>query len=86
MFDCYHVGIEEGDVLRKLERFLTLIGHVQIATVPSRAEPDQGEFNYRAIFDNLDRLKLFGLHRLRIQTGGANRRWPWLGEDVGRST
>jgi hydroxypyruvate isomerase len=43
-------------VLKRLERFLPLIGHVQFAAVPSRAEPDEGEIAYRAIFEALDAL------------------------------
>jgi hydroxypyruvate isomerase len=46
MFDCYHVQIMEGDLSRKLERLLPVIGHIQIAAVPSRAEPDDGEVDY----------------------------------------
>lgn len=53
MFDVYHVGVEEGDVLTKLAAYADIIGHVQIAAVPSRAEPDEGEIAYRAIFDAL---------------------------------
>ena len=60
MFDVYHVGVTEGDVLTKLRRYAGLIGHVQIAAVPSRAEPDEGEIAYRAIFDELDRLGYAG--------------------------
>ncbi|MEX6507614.1 hydroxypyruvate isomerase family protein [Jiella sp. M17.18] len=56
MFDVYHVGVTEGDVMTKLERFLPLIGHVQIAAVPSRAEPDEGEIAYPRIFAHLDRI------------------------------
>ncbi|MEJ0084966.1 MAG: TIM barrel protein [Pseudomonadota bacterium] len=56
MFDVYHVAIAQGDVLTRLERYLPTIGHVQIAAVPSRAEPDQGEIAYGAIFSALDRL------------------------------
>jgi hydroxypyruvate isomerase len=56
MFDVYHVGVSEGDVLKRLERYLPLIGHVQIAAVPSRAEPDEGEIAFPAIFAALDRL------------------------------
>ncbi len=56
MFDCYHVGVGEGDVLVKLERFMPLIGHVQTAAVPTRAEPDEGELNYRAVFNALERF------------------------------
>lgn len=56
MFDVYHVGISEGDVTRRLEKHLADIGHVQIAAVPSRAEPDEGEIAYRSIFTTLDRI------------------------------
>jgi len=55
-FDFYHVQITSGDLLTRVKKFLPLIGHVQIAAVPSRAEPDEGEVNYPALFDALDRL------------------------------
>jgi hydroxypyruvate isomerase len=54
MFDVFHVGVSEGDVLTKLDAFWPMIGHVQIAAVPSRAEPDEGEIDYRAVFAALD--------------------------------
>lgn len=60
MFDVYHVGVSEGDILKRLERYLPMIGHVQIAAVPSRAEPDEGEIAYGAIFAALDRLGYAG--------------------------
>lgn len=56
MFDCYHVQIAQGDLITRLKTHLNLIGHVQIAAVPSRAEPDEGEVNYREIFRTLDSL------------------------------
>jgi hydroxypyruvate isomerase len=55
-FDFYHVQIVSGDLIRRFEAHLPLIGHVQIAAVPSRAEPDEGEINYPEIFAALDRL------------------------------
>lgn len=55
-FDVYHVAISEGDVLMKLKRYMPLIGNIQIAAVPTRAEPDEGEIAYRAIFDAVDAL------------------------------
>jgi hydroxypyruvate isomerase len=60
MFDVYHVGVSEGDVTKRLENHLADIGHVQIAAVPSRAEPDEGEIAYRWIFATLDRLGYAG--------------------------
>ncbi len=56
MFDVYHVQIMEGDVTRRLERHFDIIGHVQIAGVPSRGEPDEGEVNYRHVMRELTRL------------------------------
>lgn len=56
MFDVYHVGVTEGDVITKLRRYKDVIGHVQIAAVPSRAEPDEGEISYPAIFEELERI------------------------------
>lgn len=60
MFDVYHVGIAQGDVLRRLTRFLPDIGHIQIAGVPDRNEPDDGEIDYRKIFDALSRMRYSG--------------------------
>ncbi len=58
MFDCYHIQIVEGDISRRLAALLPIIGHVQIASVPDRAEPDQGELDYRFI---LNRLKVWDI-------------------------
>ena len=51
MFDCYHVGRTEGDVITRLRALLPFIGHIQFASVPDRGPPDQGELNYQVIFD-----------------------------------
>lgn len=60
MFDVYHVGVSEGDIFKRLEHYLPMIGHVQIAAVPSRAEPDEGEIAFAAVFAELDRLRYQG--------------------------
>lgn len=46
MFDFYHVQIMGGDVTRRFEAALPMIGHVQIASVPDRGSPDHGELDY----------------------------------------
>ncbi len=56
MFDVYHVGVTEGDVLVRLEHFMPMIGHIQIAAVPSRAEPDEGEIAYDRVLKAIDAL------------------------------
>lgn len=59
-FDCYHCQIVEGDVSAKLARDIASIGHVQIAGVPDRHEPDTGELHYPYLFDLLDGLDYQG--------------------------
>jgi hydroxypyruvate isomerase len=59
-FDFYHVQIMTGDLARSFERHLPLIGHVQIAGVPERHEPDVGEINYPYLFELMDRLGYAG--------------------------
>jgi hydroxypyruvate isomerase len=55
-FDFYHAQIMGGDLMKRFEKHLSVIGHVQVAAVPSRDEPDEGEVNYREIFSMLDTL------------------------------
>ncbi len=43
LFDMYHIQIMEGDLIRRLEKHWSIIGHIQIAGVPLRREPDEGE-------------------------------------------
>ena len=59
-FDFYHAQIMTGDLARSFERHLPVIGHVQIAGVPERHEPDVGEINYPYLFDLIDRLGYAG--------------------------
>jgi hydroxypyruvate isomerase len=54
MYDFYHVQVMQGDVLKRMERHLPLIGHVQFAGPPSRLPPHKGELNFPVIFDAID--------------------------------
>jgi hydroxypyruvate isomerase len=55
-FDFYHVQIVGGDLIHRLEKFLPVVGHLQCAAVPTRHEPDEGEINYPAVFEAVDKL------------------------------
>ena len=61
-FDLYHCQIVEGDVLNQLRHWLPTgrVGHVQIAGVPLRHEPDQSELHYPTVFDTLRELQWSG--------------------------
>ncbi len=57
-FDLYHCQIGEGDVAMKLRQWLPggRVGHLQIAGVPERHEPDVGELHYPYLFALIDAL------------------------------
>ena len=59
-FDFYHCQIVEGDVISRLRRDFAEVGHIQIAGVPDRHEPDLGELNYAWLFEEIDRLGYTG--------------------------
>lgn len=56
MFDCYHVEMEEGDLLGRMRLAWPKIGHIQIAGIPTRAAPSEGRVDYSPVFDEIDRL------------------------------
>lgn len=55
-FDFYHCQISEGDLARHAEALFGRYGHIQIAGVPDRHEPDRGEINYPFLLGLLDCL------------------------------
>ena len=82
-FDLYHCQIVEGDLAMKLRKYMAGTGHIQIAGVPERHEPDIGEINYPYLFGVMDELGYDGWvgceYRPRGETS-AGLGWarPWL--------
>lgn len=58
--DFYHAQIMEGDLSVALKENFDSVGHIQIASVPDRHEPDEGEVNYPHLFRLLDKLGYTG--------------------------
>lgn len=54
LFDTFHVGINEGNVVENLKRYLPLIDHVQIANVPGRHEPGEGDLDFDIILPAIE--------------------------------
>jgi hydroxypyruvate isomerase len=56
--DPYHCQIVEGDMATKLRHYLPTgrVGHMQMAGVPQRHEPDQGELCHPYLFALIDDL------------------------------
>ena len=55
-FDIYHCQITEGDVSKRMEALMPIIGHIQIADVPARNEPGTGEIGWPHLFRRIDAL------------------------------
>ena len=53
-FDVYHAQIMDGDLTVMIRDLANYIGHVQIASVPLRHEPSEGEINFPHVFNVLD--------------------------------
>jgi hydroxypyruvate isomerase len=60
--DLYHCQVVEGDVAMKIRQYLPTgrVGHLQIAGVPERHEPDIGELHHPYLFALLDELGYAG--------------------------
>ncbi|HWA44113.1 MAG TPA: 2-oxo-tetronate isomerase [Hypericibacter adhaerens] len=56
-YDVYHAQMTHGRLLDNFAANQDIVGHVQIAGVPGRNEPDDSqEINYRAVFAGLERM------------------------------
>lgn len=55
-FDIFHRQIIHGDVVMAMRAMMPIIGHIQVASVPSRHEPMSEELNDSFLFAELDRL------------------------------
>jgi 2-dehydrotetronate isomerase len=89
--DLYHCQVSEGDLATKLRRHLPTgrVGHLQIAGVPGRHEPDDGELNAPYLFALITQLVTeqglgpcwIGaeyLPRRGAQRGGTSQGLGWL--------
>jgi hydroxypyruvate isomerase len=55
-FDVYHVQVTEGDITKRMEQYMPVIAHMQIADVPARNEPGTGEIGWEFVFRRIDAL------------------------------
>jgi hydroxypyruvate isomerase len=79
--DLYHCQIMEGDLASRIRRYLPTgrVGHMQIAGVPERHEPDEGEVNYPFLFELIDALDYAGTIGCEYRPkGGTSAGLEWL--------
>merc|ERR1712059_45036 len=70
--DLLHLQQLEGNISRRVKELLPLVGHIQIAQVPHRGEPDSaGEIDYRYILNLLESLQYEGWVGLEYKPAGV---------------
>lgn len=56
LFDLFHLQLGGGNILARFERHASLVRHVQIAAVPDRGEPNEGELDIAYCVTGLEGL------------------------------
>ncbi|NWN81677.1 MAG: hydroxypyruvate isomerase family protein [Halomonas sp.] len=82
-FDLYHCQVMEGNLIHHLERQFDHIGHIQVAGVPKRHEPDVGEVHYPAVFKRLEALGYVGWVGCEYRPAGDTRSGLGWGRSFG---
>lgn len=49
LFDVFHIEMQHGDCAERLAASASHVGHIQIASVPDRAEPDTGTLDVASV-------------------------------------
>jgi len=71
--DLYHCQIMEGDLSKRVRALAGRYTHVQIAGVPDRHEPDQGEVNFTYLLGLLDEIGYTGWVGLEYRPAADTR-------------
>ncbi|MFC4612710.1 2-oxo-tetronate isomerase [Streptomyces maoxianensis] len=86
--DLYHCQIVEGDLTATLRRDLPTgrVGHLQIASVPDRHEPDRGELDVSHLFGVVDELGYDGWMGCEYRPrAGTSEGLGWLNDYQGEN-
>jgi hydroxypyruvate isomerase len=77
--DQYHVAMSGADAIDTLRRYETVVGHVQIADVPGRHQPNTGHQPIAAFLDEIDRIGYAGYVGLEYKPlGSTEESLAWL--------
>jgi hydroxypyruvate isomerase len=64
LYDCYHMQIMEGDMIKHIEKNFDVIGHFHSAAVPGRGEHYNGETNYPFVIKQIEKMGYKGIFGL----------------------
>ncbi|KAL6108597.1 hyi [Pungitius sinensis] len=83
--DVFHWQIMDGNLTQNIHKYLPIVGHVQIAQVPGRNEPDSaGELDYSYLLTTLEKLQYQGYIGCEYKPlGSTNEGLGWI-KDYGK--
>ncbi len=80
LLDVYHLAINGDDVSADIERYASIIGHVQIADAPGRNEPGTGQLPLPRWIDELESVGYQGFIGLEYRPSGLSQdSFDWIG-------
>ncbi len=81
-FDFYHIQRIQGNLLDTFQRYFNMIGHVQIADVPGRHQPNTGEINYKHVLQTVIKQGYQGYIGLEYSPkGNSEESFKWIKMD-----
>ncbi|CAB1324044.1 unnamed protein product [Coregonus sp. 'balchen'] len=85
--DVFHWQIMDGNLTQNIHKYFPLIGHIQIAQVPSRNEPDSaGELNFPYLFSLLEEMGYQGYIGCEYKPlGSTNEGLGWVKDYLKRN-
>ncbi|KAK6103227.1 Hypothetical 29.7 kDa protein C05D11.5 in chromosome III, putative [Brugia malayi] len=79
MLDIFHVQQICGQLTTTIETLAPFVGHVQVAQVPGRREPDtDGEINYSYVFDILKKFGDWDVGCEYMSSGSDHQYFQWV--------
>ncbi|VDZ65355.1 Hydroxypyruvate isomerase [Serratia odorifera] len=81
-FDFFHAQLVDGNISGLIASLAGRYGHIQIASVPDRHEPDSGELDYGWLFERLDQQGYQGWIGCELQATRRNPRRAGLGNPL----
>ncbi|MHC4122601.1 MAG: hydroxypyruvate isomerase family protein [Planctomycetota bacterium] len=67
LYDCYHMQIMEGDLVKHIENNLDVIAHFHSAGVPGRHELYNGETDYPFVLSRIEKMGYKGVFGLEYE-------------------
>ncbi len=86
-YDLYHMQLMEGNLINTVRNNLDKIGHIQLADVPGRLPPRDGEINFPNVLKAIEEAGYHGFVGLEYRAPADNQDpFAWLSPEARRRT